>query len=34
LPAVKPDRMKPGKVIQAHEASIMAIVCISSAGIA
>jgi len=34
LSVVKVDRMKPGKVIQASEANIMAIVCIYPAGIA
>lgn len=33
LPVVKADRMKPGEVIQAQEAHIMAITGISLAGI-
>ncbi len=33
LPVVKADRMKPGEVIQALEASIMAVMGISLAGI-
>ena len=34
LPVVKANRVKPGKVIQAPEASIVAIMSISLAGIA
>ena len=34
LPVVKTNRMKPGKVIQAPEANIMAIMSINPAGIA
>ena len=34
LLVVKSNRMEPGKVIQAPEANIMAIVCVNSAGVA